>query len=211
MACVELELGAEAYNSFKEAVRLDPDDAAANYALGAVCLHRKDPGEAAPYFRKYAELEPDEPRGALALGVAAFLVKDYATARERARAGRGPAGDRSGGQLLPGPDRPLRHRVREGPRLRAALRGGQPVVRRPWSELGLVYLRLRQPTKAEEALERCLKLDPDHYLGNLHLTMLYGETRDPREAAQRRRFDEIKARRAEDAADFLRPIEVRPY
>jgi uncharacterized protein HemY len=97
--------------------------------------------------------------------------------------------------------------------LRFALRsvGANPSYADAWSELGLVYLRLKQPTKAAEALEHCLKLDPDHYLGNLHLTMLYSETRDPREAAQRRRFDEIKARRAEEFADFLRPIEVRPY
>ena len=211
MACVELEFGAEAYNSFKEAVRLDPDDAAANYAMGAVCLHRKDPGEAVPYFRKYAELEPDEPRGALALGVAAFLVKDYATARERL----GPAAARP--ETAAAANYYLARIARSDTEFEKALGfalrsvEANPSYADPWSELGLVYLRLRQPTKAEEALERCLKLDPDHYLGNLHLTMLYGETRDPREAAQRRRFDEIKARRAEDAADFLRPIEVRPY
>jgi hypothetical protein len=41
--------------------------------------------------------------------------------------------------------------------------------------------------------------------------MLYGRTRDPRETAQRERFEEVKKRRTEAAADFLRPIEVRPY
>jgi hypothetical protein len=41
--------------------------------------------------------------------------------------------------------------------------------------------------------------------------MLYAQTRDPREPEQRQRFEEIKKRRAEKAADFLRPIEVRPY
>ena len=41
--------------------------------------------------------------------------------------------------------------------------------------------------------------------------MLYAQTRDPREPAQRQRFDEIKTRRTEKATDFLRPIEVRPY
>jgi len=81
----------------------------------------------------------------------------------------------------------------------------------PWSELGLLYLRLGQSEKAAEALERCLKLDPGHYLGNLHLMMLYAQTRDSREPAQRQRFEEIKTRRNEKGTDFLRPIEVRPY
>jgi hypothetical protein len=41
--------------------------------------------------------------------------------------------------------------------------------------------------------------------------MLYTQTRDPREAAQRQRFDEVKARYDAKATDFLRPIDVRPY
>src|SRR6266540_2971235 len=38
MVCVDLDLGVEAYNSLKEAVRLEPDNPAFNYALGAVSL-----------------------------------------------------------------------------------------------------------------------------------------------------------------------------
>jgi tetratricopeptide (TPR) repeat protein len=211
MTCVELDLGVEAYNSLKEAVRLDPENAAVNYAMGAVALHRKDPTEAIPYFRKYAELEPAEPRGPLAMGVAAFEAKDYETAR---------------GLLVPAAERRetaaaanyfLARMARaegefeEG--LRLALRSveANPSYADPWSELGLLYLRLGRPEKAAEALERCLKLDPEHYLGNLHLMMLYAQTRDPREPAQRQRFEEIRTRRNERGTDFLRPIEVRPY
>jgi tetratricopeptide (TPR) repeat protein len=212
MACVELELGAEAYNSLQGGGPARPGRRRRQLRHGRGLPHRKDPSEALPYFRKYAELEPDEPRGALALGVAAFQVKDYATAR--ARLGR------------PRPSRrPLPPQTTTWPAWLAseaefeqalgfALRSveANPSYADPWSELGLVYLRLGQPAKAAEALERCLKLDPDHYLGNLHLTMLYRRDAGiPREAAQRRRFDEIKARRAEEFADFLRPIEVRPY
>jgi tetratricopeptide (TPR) repeat protein len=211
MICVELDLGAEAYNSLKEAVRLDPENAAINYAMGAVALHRKDPSEAIPYFRKYAELEPKEARGPLAVGVAAFEARDYDTARE---------------QLVPAAERPetaaaanyylariarAENEFEEG--LRFALRSVEvnPSYADPWSELGLLYLRLGQPDKAAEALDRCLKIDPEHYLGNLHLMMLYAQTHDPREAEQRQRFEEIRKKRTELAADFLRPIEVRPY
>jgi tetratricopeptide (TPR) repeat protein len=211
MICVELDLGAEAYNSLKEAVRLDPENAAINYAMGAAALHRKDPSEAIPYFRKYAELEPKEPRGPLAVGVAAFLARDYDTART---------------MLVPAAQRPetaaaanyylariarAENEFAEG--LRFALKAVEvnPSYADPWSELGLLYLRLGQPDKAAEALDRCLKLDPDHYLGNLHLMMLYAQTHDPREPEQRQRFEEIRKKRTELAADFLRPIEVRPY
>jgi tetratricopeptide (TPR) repeat protein len=211
LLCVELNLGGEAYNSLLEAVRLDPENAAVNYAMGAVALHRKDPSEAIPYFRKYAALEPREPRGPFAVGVAAFQAKDYETARSL---------------LVPASERPetaaaalyfLARMARaegefeEGVRLALRSVEANPSFADPWSELGLLYTRLGQPEKAQEALDRCLKLDPEHYLGNLHLLMLYSQTRDPREPEQRQRFDGIKARKAEEAADFLRPIEVRPY
>ncbi|HSD27583.1 MAG TPA: tetratricopeptide repeat protein, partial [Vicinamibacteria bacterium] len=156
-------------------------------------------------------LEPKEPRGPFALGLAAFHSKDYETARTL---------------LVPAAERPetaaaasyylariarAEGELEEG--LRFALRSveASPSYADPWSELGLLYLRLDQAEKAREALERCLKLDPDHYLGNMHLVMLYGRTQDPREAAQRQRFEEIKKRQTELAADFVRPIEVRPY
>jgi tetratricopeptide (TPR) repeat protein len=211
MVCVELDLGAEAYNSLEEAVRLDPEDAAINYAMGAVALHRRDPSEAIPYFRKYAALEPKEPRGPLAVGVAAFLARDYDTART---------------MLVPAVQRPetaaaanyylariarAENEFEEGLQFALKAVDVNPSYADPWSELGLLYLRLGQPDKAKEALDRCLKLDPDHYLGNLHLMMLYAQTHDPREPEQRQRFEEIRKKRTELAADFLRPIEVRPY
>ena len=211
MICVELDLGVEAYNSLKEAVRLDPENAAVNYAMGAVALHRKDPSEAIPYFRKYAELEPKEARGPLAVGVAAFQAREYDTARTMlVAAAQRPETAAAANYYLARIAR-ADNEFEEG--LRFALKSVDvnPSYADPWSELGLLYLRLGQPEKAAEALDRCLKLDPDHYLGNLHLMMLYSQTHDPREAAQRQRFEEIRKMRTELAADFLRPIEVRPY
>jgi tetratricopeptide (TPR) repeat protein len=211
MICVELDLGVEAYNSLKEAVRLDPESAAVNYAMGAVALHRKDPSEAIPYFRKYTELEPKEPRGPFAIGVAAFQAKDYETARQLlVPAAARPETAAAANYFLA---RMARAENEFEEALRYALRSveANPSYADPWSELGLLYLRLGQPEKAAEALERCLKIDPEHYLGNLHLMMLYAQTHDPREAAQRQRFEEIKKRRDERGTDFLRPIEVRPY
>ncbi|HSD65828.1 MAG TPA: tetratricopeptide repeat protein [Vicinamibacteria bacterium] len=211
MECVELDLGAEAYSSLREAVRLAPENAAVNYAMGAVALHRKDPTEAIPYFRKYAELEPGEPRGPFAVGVAAFQAKDYETARRLLVPAAARPETAAGASYFLARIARAEGEFEEG--LRFALRSVEvnPTYADPWSELGLLYLRLGQPEKAAEALERCLKLDPEHYLGNLHLMMLYSQTRDSREPAQRRRFEEIRTRRDEKGTDFLRPIEVRPY
>jgi tetratricopeptide (TPR) repeat protein len=211
MVCVELDLGGEAYTALAEAVRLDPDNAAANYALGCVAVHRKDPTEAIPYFERYAALKPDDYRGPYAIGVALFLAKNYEAARA---------------QLLPFAERKetaaaasyflariARAENEDEEALRLALRSveADPRSTDGYSELGLLYQRLGQLERAEEALKRCLEIDPNHYLGNLHLLMLYSRTKDPRQAAQQVRFDELKKRRAEQAADFLRPVEIRPY
>jgi tetratricopeptide (TPR) repeat protein len=211
MVCVDLDLGAEAYKSLKEAVRLDPENAAANYAMGAVALHRKDASEAIPYFRKYSELRPDDLRGPFAVGIAAFQAKDFTTARA---------------ELVPAAARPetaaaanyfLARMARAENEYEEALRFAQKAVEAdpgyadPYSELGLLYLRLGQPERAEQALRRCLEIDPEHYLGNLHLLMLYTQTKDPRYATQSERFAEVEKRWVQKATDFLRPIEVRPY
>ncbi|MCG6925288.1 MAG: tetratricopeptide repeat protein [Acidobacteria bacterium] len=211
MVCVELDLGAEAYVALGEAVRLDPDNPEANYAFGSVAMHRKDPTEAVPYFRRYSELRPDDYRGPYAVGVALFLAKDYEAARRQLL----PFAERE--ETAAGADYLLARIARalneEGEALRLARRAveADPLSADGYSELGLLYQRAGQVERAEEALKRCLEIDPDHYLGNLHLLLLYSRTRDPRKAAQQERFDELRKRRAEQAADLLRPVEIRPY
>jgi tetratricopeptide (TPR) repeat protein len=211
MVCVELDLGAEAYTALSEAVRLDPGNADANYALGCVALHRKDPTEAIPFFSRYAELRPADWRGAYSIGVAHFLAKNYDAARA---------------ELVPFASRPetaaranyflariARAQNEDEEALRLAQRAAEadPRSADALSELGLLYQRAGQLARAEEVLRRCLEIDPDHYLGHLHLLMLYSRTRDERQAALQERFDALRRRRAEQAADLLRPVDIRPY
>ena len=211
MVCVEMDLGGEAYTALAEAVRLDPDNPEANYAFGSVAMHRKDPAEAVPYFRRYAELRPNDYRGPYAIGVALFLAKSY----EAARAQLLPFAERketaAGANYLLARIARAENEDEEALRLARRAVEADPRSADGFSELGLLYLRLGQAERAEEALKRCLEIDPDHYLGTLHLLMLYSRTRDPRQAAQQQRFDELRKRRAEQAADFLRPVEIRPY
>jgi tetratricopeptide (TPR) repeat protein len=212
MVCVDLDLGAEAYNSLKEAVRLQPEDAYFNYALGAAAMHRRDPSEAIPYFRKYAQLRPgDAVRGALGAGVAAFKAHDFATARsELASAAARPETAAAAHYFLA-------RIAREENDLDEALRLAQkaveanPAYADPYAELGLIYVRKRDTAQAEQALRRCLELDPDHYLGNLHLLMLYERTKDARAAGQEEKVQELRRRVERKADEFQRLIEVRPY
>jgi tetratricopeptide (TPR) repeat protein len=211
VACMELELGAEAYNSLKEAVRLEPENPSFNYALGAAALHRRFPGEAIPFFQKYSELRPGDPRGSFGAGIAAYKAGEFATARaELAKA----AANR---ETTAGANYFLARIARDENDLEEALRLARKAVEAkpdypdPYAELGLLHLRKREIEKAEEALRRCLELDPDNYLGNFHLLMLYERTKDPRQEAQTRRFEELKRRHEEKAEEFLRLIEVRPY
>jgi tetratricopeptide (TPR) repeat protein len=210
MVCVELNLGVEAYNSLKQAVALDPDNAAINYAMGAVSLHRRDPSEAAPYFRTYAALKPDDPRGPLALGVAWFKARDFASARpplERAAASAPTAAaahyflariareENDVEQALALVDKALR---------------AEPGYADAWAERGLLHLRKRELDAAGTDLRRCLELDPENHLGNLHLLALYQRTRDPRQEEQAWRVEELNARREQKTEEFRRVIEVRP-
>jgi tetratricopeptide (TPR) repeat protein len=211
MVCVGMDLGVEAYNSLKEAVRLEPENAIFNYALGAVSIQRRDPAEALPYFRKYAALRPDDPRGSFAIGVAAFKSGDFRTAREELVRVAGKRETAAGANYF------LARIAREENDLDEALRRAQkaieaePAYPDPHAELGLIYLRKREFEKSEQALRRCLELDPDSHLGNYHLLMLYQRTKDAREPAQARRFEELERQRDKKADEFLRLIEVRPY
>jgi tetratricopeptide (TPR) repeat protein len=210
IVCVQLDLGVEAYNSLAEAVRLAPDDAHANYALGAVALHRREPAEAIPYFRKYANLVPGEPRGALALGVAHFGAGDFAAARAELAKAAAQAPTAAAANYF------LARMAREENDLAEALRLVEKSVEAfpdyadAHAERGLVLFRLRRLEEAEGALRRALALDADNYLANLHLQMLYERNRDPRAAEQAARVEALNRRRDEKADEFRRVIQVQP-
>jgi len=210
MICVELDLGVEAYNSLKRAAELDPENAATNYAMGAVTLHRRDPSEAVPYFRKYAALKPDDPRGPLGLGLAWFKAREYDSARPALERAALSATTTAAANYF------LARIAREENDVEPALAlvdkalQAEPTYADAWAERGLLHLRKRELDVAEKDLRRCLELEPDNYLGNLHLLALYQRARDTREAEQSRRVEELNARREEKAEEFRRVIEVRP-
>jgi tetratricopeptide (TPR) repeat protein len=210
MICVELDLGVEAYNSLKQAVALEPENASYSYAMGAVSLYRRDPSEAAPYFRKYAALKPDDPRGPLAVGVAGFMARDFASARpELAKAAQSAPTSAAAHYFLA---RIAREENDLDPALALVNKAlqAEPNYADAWAERGLLHLRKREMDAAEMALRHCLELEPDNYLGNLHLLALYQRTRDARQPEQAKRVEELSAGREQKAEEFRRVIEVRP-
>jgi len=208
--CVELNLGAEAYQSLAKAVALAPDDPDVNYAMGAVSLHRHEPSEALPYFEAYVRLRPGDPRGRFALGAAKY----YSDRLEEAAVDLAAAA--SDPQTAAGAHYYLARVARQRQDLATARREidaalqANPSLADGWAERGLIAMRQGDNAGAEAALQKALALDPDNYEATLHLAALYGRTRDPRRAAQEARLQTLVARREVRAQDFLRLVEAVP-
>ena len=129
IVCVELNLGAEAYESLAKAVALAPHDPDVNYAMGAVSLHRHEPSEALPYFEAYVRLRPGIRAGA-SRSARPSITANSSTTPASTWPPRRPTADGGRRALLPGADRPAAARPRDGAprdRRRAA---SQSVARR---------------------------------------------------------------------------------
>ena len=211
LVCVDLNLVAEARTAFERAVRLVPDNPSYNYAMGAASVFQHDPSEAVPYFEKYVQLKPHDPHGKLALGVALFRAKEFEAAAgilmvvvkysETATTAHYYLGSiaRQNGRLD--------EAVRE---LEQALKANHDYPD-ALAELGQCYLMRREYAQAGKYLRRALEINPNHYTANFNLLTLYTRTKDEREAAQSKRFEEVKKLREDKTREFLRMVELRPY
>ena len=210
LVCLDLNLIAEARNSFEKAVQLEPENPEYNYAMGATSTFRHDPGEAVPYFEKYLRLRPQDARGKLALGTALFRAKDYDAAIPRLKETAmipetaAPAHYYLGAIALQ--ERRLEDSRNE---LELALKN-KPDYADASAELGEYYLMQKNYAQAEKYIRRALEIEPDHYSANFYLLTLYTRTGDARQEAQSKRFDELKNLLAEKMQEFLRIVEVRP-
>jgi tetratricopeptide (TPR) repeat protein len=210
VVCVELELGAEAYQSFKKAVSLEPESPPANYMMGAVSLHRQDQSEAVPYFEKYVRLQPDDPRGRFALGVARYQMNDLDGAqRDLDAVAERPETAAGANYFLA---RIARRANRPADARRHVTRAIQanPAYADAWAELGLLQTRAGEYAQAEESLLKALSMDAENYQATVNLTALYTRTRDARRDGQAARLDALQKKRGERAQDFLRIVEAVP-
>jgi tetratricopeptide (TPR) repeat protein len=210
MVCVELNLVREAYDALKQAVTLAPDNPLINYAMGAVTMYGHEPGESLPYFEAYQRLKPGDPRGRFALGVARFHANQFDQARRDLTAAAAHAETAAGAHYF------LARIARQENDLNTARRELDDALRRNpkyadgWAELGLVQLRGGQYQDAQASLDKALALDPENYAATVNLATLYSRTKDPRREAQSARLAQLQEKRAAQAQEFLRIIEVVP-
>jgi tetratricopeptide (TPR) repeat protein len=210
LVCMDLNLVAEARNSFERAVQIAPENPEYNYAMGVTSTFRHDPGEAVPYFEKYLKLRPQDPRGKLALGAALYRAKDYVAAVPRLKEATKTAETATAAHYYLGAIA-LQERRHEEARseLELALKS-KPDYVDALAELGEYYLMQKDYAQAEKQIRQALELDPEHYTANFYLLTLYTRTRDARQEAQAKHFEELKKLLAEKTQEFLRIVEVRP-
>jgi tetratricopeptide (TPR) repeat protein len=210
MVCVQLDLHEEAYESLKKAVSLDPDNPYYNYALGAVCTGRTDSHEAVVCFQKYCRLKPHDSRGRLALGAAYYYAHNLTAAQAMLNPlVNDPIADTAANYYL---GRVAADEDRYGPAaayLKQAIRN-KPDYADAYAALGMVLLDEKDYSASFQALQRSLALQPDNYLANLNLSILYLRTKDGRAAAQQKRLAELRKEDEERAKLFLRTIRVVP-
>jgi tetratricopeptide (TPR) repeat protein len=210
VVCMDLNLVAEVRNSFEKAVQIEPENPDYNYAMGATSTFRHDPGEAVPYFEKYLKLRPQDPRGKLALGAALFRAKDYDAAVPRLKEAASILETAATAHYYIGAIALQERRLDEAHKeLELALKS-KPDYADALAELGQYYLVQKDYSQAEKQIRRALEVDPDHYSANFYLLTLYTRTRDARQEAQARRFDDLKKLLTEKTQEFLRIVEVRP-
>jgi tetratricopeptide (TPR) repeat protein len=210
IVCVDLDLGAEAYESLKRAVALDPANPYVNYALGAVAIHRHEPAESLPYFEAYVRLRPDDPRGRFALGAANFYSKLFDQAKPHLQVASAHAVTAAGAHFFLGRiARQLNDLPQAERELAAALRA-QPNNADAWAELGLVQMRLERHAEAETSILKAQAIDPDNYSAILNLATLYRRIGDPRADAQAARLAAAQGEREVRAQEFLRLVQVVP-
>ena len=210
IVCVEMNLGAEAYESLKKAVALAPDNPHVNYAMGSVSLHRHDPSESLPYFEKYVRLAPGDPRGRFALGVARFYSKDFEGARRDLEQVADRPETKAGAQYFLGRIARQSGDVQTARRAIEAALKANPSYPNAWAELGLLQTRAGEYAEAEQSLRKALTLDPDNYQATVHLTALFTRTCDARLEQQQARLQALQQKRDREAQDFLRIVEVVP-
>ena len=211
LVCVDLNLVAEARNSFEKAVKLEPENPSYNYAMGATSAYRHDPAEAVPYFEKYLKLKPQDPRAKLALGDALFRAKDYDAAtpwlNEAAKTAETAAMAHYYLGSIALQERRSHQALRE---LNLALKV-KPDYADALAELGQFFLTQKDYPQAEKHLRRALQLDPDHFSANFYLLTLYTRVADSRREEQAKRFEDLQKLRDAQMQDFLRIVEVRPF
>lgn len=211
LVCLDLDLVAEARNSFEKAVKIDPENPSYNYAMGTASTFRQDPEEAVPYFKNYVKLKPQDPRGRLAIGVVYWRAKNFDAALPWLKEAMNSPDTAAAAHYYIGSIALHYNQMDEAfAELQAALES-EPDYVDARAQLGQYYLVRKDYVHAEQQLQHALQIDPDHYSANFYLLTLYTRTGDARRVAQAKHFEELKSLLNEKTQELLRIVEVRPF
>ncbi len=209
IVCIQLNLPGDALQALKEAVRLNPENAPFNYALGAAILSGEKSGDAVAYFKKYIQLRPEDPHGRFALGVAEYEARDKdAARRDLAPLTRDPLVS-AGAHLVLGK---ICREESEYDGARGHFESALKIdARNADLETNLAVIDIRQNrfTEAKRELDRALALDPNNYLANENFLSLLRKEKDPGAEHQAQRFAEVTQRVSEEQRLLLRHIDVQ--
>src|SRR5205807_6416172 len=160
MVCVDLDLPVEARRSLTEAVRMDSKNAYYNYALGAVAVQSRTPGDAVPYFQEYIAHKPEDPRGRFALGAAYFYSANYDAARKELHAVEKRRETAAGAHYFLGRIAKQEENLALAEsELRQA--AAKPMFADAIAELAHVHIRMEKYADARMELEPARELEPD--------------------------------------------------
>jgi tetratricopeptide (TPR) repeat protein len=211
MVCLDLELVAEARNSFEKAVTLESENASYNYVMGVTSALSRDPGDAVPFFEKYLKLRPQDPLGKLALGAVLFRAKDYDAATPWLIEAAGVPQTAARAHYYLGALALEEGRLDDAAnQLDSALKIS-PDLTDALAASGHYYLLRKNYVESEKRLQRALDLDPNHVSANFYLLTLYTRTGDPRREARAKRYDELQKSLEQKSLEVLRMVEVRPF
>ena len=209
IVCIQLNLPGDALMALKEAVRLDPENASFNYALGAAMLSGEKSGNSALYFRKYLQVRPDDPHGRLALGIAEFEAHDPDASRRDLTPLTRDSSVSAGAHYILGKICREQNDL-EGAREHfvAALRVDthDPDLE---SNLAIVDIRQNKMAEARQELHRALVLDSGSYLANETLLLLLRKQKDPAAEQQAQKFAAITQKVSDEQKMLLRHIDIQ--
>lgn len=174
----------EANGTLLAAIRLNPNDPAYHLALGNTWIKKPDLVEAEHAFRRALELQPDNPRAQMSLGFTLLEQKKYPEAREWLE--KSLAKDNSVpetfyylGQVAQEQNDDERAIVFFKQAIALA-----PSYSFPHAALGVSYLRLKNYSLAQQALELSVKLNPNDVKAHYNLAVLFARLKNPARAQE---------------------------
>jgi tetratricopeptide (TPR) repeat protein len=195
MICVQENLGKEAYKSLKKSVELKPNNPYYNYALGAVILDVENASEAIPYFNKYSQLKPGDPRGKMGMGLAYFYSHDLDSAAKILKSVEGFPRTAATAHCFLGHIAILEGNLDEAIKYSELAIKEQPDYAEAFVVLGQARMNQKQYAPAKKAFNEALHKNPNNYLANLELMILYQRMRDPRAKEQSLKVAALKKNR----------------